>query len=206
MVCPYCKITPLIVQNNNYYCPSCRIYIGSATGAKFRLNPAQTPANNIAVESGSAPKTQNSSRRSGLGGLIFKAILFLTIAGIYFFFASHDSYLDLLNGCNIKIEASSIQTNKALIQSALNTIKKNKIEGYKDICRFIDTIGEQSCPVRDYGPGNRKSSYYCYVKGSKTVYISPKLSETPSYIDNIQQAELLLKLAGFSKDFWQNSR
>lgn len=29
MICPICKTTQLVIQNNNYYCPSCQIYIGS---------------------------------------------------------------------------------------------------------------------------------------------------------------------------------
>ncbi|MDO8436017.1 MAG: hypothetical protein Q7S82_01355 [bacterium] len=29
MICPRCKITNLVVEDNNYFCPNCQIYIGS---------------------------------------------------------------------------------------------------------------------------------------------------------------------------------
>jgi hypothetical protein len=133
--------------------------------------------------------------------LLAMFILFL----IYIFIYSSNNYIDIFNFCAIDIYEDVHEGNKETIKVALKTIKNTDKSSYEDVCRYVELIDENLCPI-DHAYGGAwtyNNQPGCYVKGSRVIYISPNQSSKDSIVT--QRAQAIRKYAGLSKTYWLNS-
>jgi len=139
--------------------------------------------------------------------VIFYGFPVLVIFSVYFFINTF-SYLSIYPFCSLKIQGNILLKNEDSIREAIYIIKKDYPKSYSDLCEFVDAIKEQKCTIRDYHLFPKTKDYLsedgCYVKGSKTIYISPEKSASKEIIQ--KRAKQIMKLTAFSKNFWTKEK
>lgn len=198
MICPNCNVAKLEVRQDNYYCPKCKIYIGSVNTPIQTLS-AQTATsgwqlqNQIQQNSSDKPITDQPEIK---GPDIKKylipifILIFLIIGNL--FINNYSNYISFSPYCNIKIETQNEGFKDSLIKT-LDSFKMQDRPQYQNICGYISKIVERLCPISDEGTSgtaNTKFEDHCYVKGSRTIYLN-------NLEDFISTAEL-------SGIFWAN--
>jgi len=133
---------------------------------------------------------------------ILPAFLLATV----WFFISVSSYFDPLDWCRIGINGDIMNGNEKTIKAALGLLKKTDMAAYKDLCRWVDRIGEKNCIIADQLIDAKRFQEGwdlpgCYVNGTKTIYIKPTKSESPETIE--ERAWALKHYSAFSKTFWE---
>lgn len=198
MVCPNCKVTPLKVKNNNYYCPSCEVYIGS-TASDIPNTISGTATSRWQLQSGmqkddsdNLVSEETEDKRGGFSyqKFFFLFILTFTIIGAYYVIPDLSNYISLSPYCNIQIREKKPGFKTDVINE-LEAIKGRDPLKYINICKYVNTIAEGSCPVSDKGATSTSLIFEdrCYIKGSKMIYF-----------DDIKYLESMAKL---SENFWE---
>ena len=111
-------------------------------------------------------------------------------------------YVDILSLCNIAIDKDFLKGNRETIVQAITQIKTEDKSAYKTVCKYVDLISENFCPVDHAygGPFTYNNQSGCYIKGSKVIFINPDKSNYPTVIN--QRAESIKKYADLSKNYW----
>lgn len=133
------------------------------------------------------------------------AIIFFSFLGAPFVWAFFSFYyVDPMNGCLIRVKRFVPNGDRASIKQALDTIKEKTPETFQDICHYVDVIDEQGCSVADprirpevVAKAQQKG---CYVKGTKTVYVSPLFKGVSDRVEVISRFGLA------SKSFWEGEQ
>jgi hypothetical protein len=135
--------------------------------------------------------------------LIFYGFPAVIVVLVYFFINTF-SYLNIYPFCSVDIHGNVLFKNEGTIRKAIHIIKKDYPDSYSDLCRYVNVIKEQKCTIRDWHLVPRIEDYTnetgCYVRGSKTIYISPERSNSNNIIQ--KRADQIIKLTAFSKNFW----
>ena len=198
MICPNCNIAKLEVRQDNYYCPRCQIYIGSVNTPIQNLSTQTATSrwqlqNQILQNSSDKPITDQPEikEESNIKKYLIPIIILICFVVTNLFINNYSNYLSFSPYCNIKIETKSEEFKRSLIK-ALDSIKQQDQTAYRDICDYVNTIGERLCPVSDQGAGTAdvKVEDHCFVKGSKTIYLN--------------NLEYLRQTAHLSRVFWEN--
>lgn len=137
--------------------------------------------------------------------LIFGIILMLL--GIVF--VNIFSYFDPLRMCHIGIKGDILHGNEKTIGKALRLLKREDKASYMTVCKYVDDIGEKYCYGADkrvdgaaYGKNSVNSG--CYIKGTRMIYLTPDKEEGEGIIRS--RMEEIIKLANYSKKFWENEK
>lgn len=140
-LCPVCKSAALVIQNNNYYCPICKIFIGKANSQATATvnNPVQPSINP------SAPQQiiQDKPIKDNLGlftGLIKKGTIFIIFILIIYSLLQNFFYIDLQNKCFIRISPSWLELSNASIKEALNILRITSPTKYQNVCQRVNLI------------------------------------------------------------------
>ena len=152
MICPKCNVTALIIQNNNYYCPGCRIYIGSV--ATYKPSPPVIIDKPI-IDRGAFFKHY-----------INKTLTYLVIIFVVVFFTKDLFYFDISKGCYFFITPSmNLEFSNSGIKRALGIIKIISPENYQNICARVNIINTNLCDAGFEGG--------CFYSGqSRTIYVA----------------------------------
>lgn len=127
MLCPNCKTTILIVRNNYFFCPGCKIYIGQVTTYK--------PTNATIIDKPIVDK-------SGLiKHYVYKTVTLLVILFVIVYFTKDLFYIDLAEGCYIVVTPSlHLEFSNAGIKRAIKIIKNTSLGNYQNICERVNLI------------------------------------------------------------------
>lgn len=142
-------------------------------------------------------------------GVIKKSAKILVVvailSGIWLFFASVKSYVDVFNACHITIEKNVLRGSKKTIKDAIRLLKREDDDGYRALCFYVDTISEKPCFSVDGHIDNSKfiedfKKDGCYVRGSKIIYIQPESKDSAE----IARKRMLIinKISRYSEKFW----
>ncbi|OGE33496.1 hypothetical protein A3J19_05395 [Candidatus Daviesbacteria bacterium RIFCSPLOWO2_02_FULL_41_8] len=121
------------------------------------------------------------------------------------FFYTRSHYIDIFNSCNIAVDKDFLDGNRKTIIEAISRIKDQDKEGYKDVCKYVNLVSENFCPIyHTYGGALQYNNQPgCYIKGSRIIYINPSKEDTDDIID--QRAEAIINYANLSKNYWLGS-
>lgn len=204
MICPHCKVTETIVQNNNYFCPSCAIYIGPANEINKNYSPAPWKTHNV---SNPLIIEEQTTKKIGLKGYLFKYTILFLIISVFLILNNLSNYISLFPYCRVAIQ-SNIRGNKQTIIKALNLIKNESTTSYTDVCTYVEQISEQKCAISDSRGQNINGTLEfrdsCYIRGSKIIYIQATQDISENTIK--LRAESIKNLAKFSKDYWKQKK
>jgi hypothetical protein len=197
MMCPRCVTTQLIFQNASYFCPNCKIYIGSINAVKEiseKSNPYSFKAIN---EELITPKIIMRTK-------IISFALLAIIVIIVFYILNLSSYIDIVDFCKIEINSKFLSGNSETIKQAISILKNKNNFSYKTLCSYVNNITEEYCVAGDINIKPELTKDYsnkgCFIKGTHTVYLLPKKENTTNIAE--ERAETLSKYAQFSKDYW----
>lgn len=127
MICPNCNVVKLEIKNNNYYCPNCKIYIGSVIN--------YNPLNPVVIDKPIV------DRRGFIKHYVYKITAFLTVMLIILYFTHNLFYIDVTKGCYLAIVPSlHLEFTNAGIKRALTIIKNISPDNYKNICQRVNII------------------------------------------------------------------
>ena len=139
--------------------------------------------------------------------LKFYSIFFVALIiffAIFSFGANIFSYFDPLTFCYIGIENDILRGNQKTVKEALSRLKKEDIQSYKIVCKYVDTIVEDYCRATDSRVSGKEIGTYepgCYIRGSKIIYLIPTKTDNQFGIN--QRHETIKKYANYSKNFWE---
>lgn len=124
--------------------------------------------------------------------LLFFTISLLTLYLVF----SYVYYIDISNGCLIKLNSDPTNPNSNSLRQSLQYIK-NETSEYKNVCGSINKINEMQCLSEDPRVTNVKyTPSGCFVKGTKTIYV------LPSYFNSInEQGNDIVKYAEYAKNY-----
>lgn len=201
MRCPVCALDNLQIKNNNYYCLSCKIFIGQVENSDS-ISTSSLPLKTLVTH-----KKKDSPLKPLITNTIFLTCFILIIALFYFLYKSMTGYVDIANACIISFDVMSSK-EKSRLTEAITYLRESDSNGYQTLCQYIDTIMEDQCLSADIYVETKEamvgaSQPGCYIKGSKTMYFLGHLDFSFSKRKN---AVLLKKYAAFSKDFWTTNR
>lgn len=131
------------------------------------------------------------------------AIFFILILAGYIYIMNTFNYLDLLNSCSITINKDFLHGNRQTIQQALSYIKKTNPSSYNLICRNVQKISEDYCPITHTygGPWQLIDEPSCFVKGTRIIYVKP--SEDTSNNTILERAETIKHTANLLNEYRQ---
>ena len=133
----------------------------------------------------------------GLAAILVWIILYL-LNGI--------TYLDPINFCLINLDEDISVGDKRTMHQAVDLVGKRYSSNYKTVCKYVNTISEQYCPIHQANGGDTTyaKSTGCFIKGTKTVFISPSYKTSEDIIT--MRAYDIIKYANFSKDYWESKK
>lgn len=145
--------------------------------------------------------------------LIVFLIIFFIILTIFSKILQNYPKLNPFNDCPI-VYNEALLGNTNTIKYAINHLKMYDYESYKNVCTYVNRITEGHCVglVVDDINSLRYPAYNnsimpaelpipgCYIKGSKEIVL--RVDYSTSEIKINERAELIKKLANFSKIFW----
>lgn len=126
-----------------------------------------------------------------------------------FFVAARLNYIDIFSLKMIKTEKNFLRGNRDTIKKALKLIKRTDPASYKTVIKYVDRISERPCVVADWHLYreeylNGLNLPGCYTLGSKTIYLKPGAGESEYIVK--ARAQEIIKLADFSRTFWQDKK
>src|SRR5258708_36309439 len=106
------------------------------------------------------------------------------LMAIGYFFISTLIYLDPINFCKISIDEDILRGNKQTIYSAMQLLKNQDFPSYQTICKYVDSISENPCPISHAPTGvvSDAQAPGCYIKGSRIIYLIPDKHDSPDII------------------------
>lgn len=133
-------------------------------------------------------------------GYIF--IIFLVIISSVFLFINRSSYVSITDFCSIKIIDNPTRGNRETLFQAIELLKQKDKESYTLLCKYVNNIKETYCPIsiEDNETITYSNEPGCYIKGSKTINITPEKDSSKQVIQ--QRANTLIKYAKLSQNFW----
>jgi hypothetical protein len=141
---------------------------------------------------------------------IVMSVQFFIFGGLLLFFfgvgafvvMGYTMHIDYPNNCYIKIEKDILKGNRDSIFKALTSIKNTNLQGYQDICSYVDTITEASCLLGESRNGKLHpiNTDGCYLKGTKTIFLRPDASSLDAAVT--LRKEQILKYSQMSKEYW----
>src|SRR5258708_9176928 len=75
------------------------------------------------------------------------------LLAIGYFFISTLIYLDPINFCKISIDEDILRGNKQTIYSAMQLLKNQDFPSYQTMCKYVDNLIENPCPISLAPPG-----------------------------------------------------
>lgn len=106
--------------------------------------------------------------------------------------------------CNIKIKKHLLRGDKQSIKEAMKMLRRNDVESYKTVCRFVDVIEEKRCYNADVHIDKaafNKIHEGCFIHGTHIIYLEPNNYSEQSVL---LRTEVIKALAEKSRDFWMN--
>lgn len=137
---------------------------------------------------------------------IYPIFFFLLLAMVTSYFYTRSHYVDLFNFCNISVDKDFLKGNSSTVIKAIGIIKEQDKTAYKDVCRYVDLVSENYCPVyHTYGGSFEFNNQPgCYIKGSKVIYVNPQKQESKTIIE--QRVEAIKKYSSLSKEYWSKKQ
>ena len=104
---------------------------------------------------------------------------------------------------SIRIQKDSLDGEKKDVLRAIEHLKINSLNDYKYVCKHIDSVILGKCLSASKSNNNvlNINTRACYLKGTKSVYINTKISNTDFSPKSI--SSLILKYAKESAVFWR---
>ncbi|MBI2337911.1 hypothetical protein HYU95_01895 [Candidatus Daviesbacteria bacterium] len=135
-------------------------------------------------------------------GYLYPVLFVLLVIFITGFFYTRSHHVDIFNLCNIAVDKDFLKGNSETILKAISRIKNQDKNTYKDICRYVNLVSENPCPVfHSYGGALQYNNQPgCFIKGSKIIYINPAKEESEQVIS--QRIEAIKKYSSLSKSYW----
>lgn len=166
--CSLCGKTGLVVKNNHYYCPNCKIFIGQVF-PQLKNNASINSLNILNVIEEKIIHDRTSIITTKIKSLSFILLLILLL----FSFLNNLFYFDLSNQCFIRISPSFWEWSNSSIKKTLEVLKIASPKNYKNVCQRVSVINPNySCG--SFGGG-------CFSKlDSKTINISTFHNEVVS--------------------------
>lgn len=138
MLCPICKTTPLTIQDNNYYCPGCKIFIGKVDSDAKTVN-ANFPANQSNPQQ-IIPDKPVKDNLGLINNIIKKSIFFLIIIFLIYKLLENFFYVDIQNKCFIRISPSWLEFSNASMKEALGVLHTASPVSYQNVCNRVSVI------------------------------------------------------------------
>ena len=142
--------------------------------------------------------------------LTIQTLIFGSLLLFFFGLGAHTilgytTFIDYANKCFIKVDKDILKGNRETVFKALSSIKNNNFQEYNDICNYVDTIAEAACLVGENNSGKLHplNTDGCYIKGTKTIFISPDNSDLDAA--TTARKSQILKYSKMSKNYWLSS-
>lgn len=185
MKCPVCKSQELVSKDNSYFCPKCKIYASVTNDKQSNLQNKEDES----FTSDFFSDTPTPQQQFSIRNLLITVVVSSLLVSSYFILTNLNSYIDVEKFCLIKIESSEARGNRQSIIDAIGEIKKSNKSLYKELCQYIDTIAESNCQnaephinLEEAGLAEKKGG--CFVKGSKTIYLTPVKTYSSELVKN----------------------
>ena len=132
-------------------------------------------------------------------------VIVLSVAAFFWFlFMSSTGYLHVIPWCRIKIQHDVLRGGQTFIKASIKQLKSRDRDAYQALCGYVDVIYERACVGADWHIYDPKILYDkpgCYVRGTRTIYLSPKQNFLKD--EMAERAKELKRLAEHSKAFWE---
>lgn len=111
-------------------------------------------------------------------------------------------YFDPMTLCYIRINRELVGGRRDTIKQAIRLLKKTDKPSYHTLCAHVSRIRERMCIGSDWhleNPPRGFNAHGCYIRGTKTIYLKPRLDEGNAVVT--QRMQTIRTYAQLSAEF-----